>query len=82
MKKLMLIALLGLFIGSASYAQAVVVSVKPAPVLIRPLCPGPGHIWVSGMWRWDRRLRRSIWVEGYWSREPQRFHRYGRVRRF
>lgn len=83
MKKLMLIALFGLFAGSASHAQAVFVRVRPVPpVFIRPVCPGPGHIWVDGMWRWDRRLRRNIWVEGYWSHGPQRFYHYSRFRRF
>ena len=83
MKKLMLIVLFGLFAATATSAQTVFVRVRPAPpVFIRPVCPGPGHIWVDGTWRWDRRLRRNMWVEGYWYRGPQHFHHYGRMRRF
>ncbi|WP_420385330.1 hypothetical protein [Roseivirga sp.] len=29
--------------------------------------PSNRHIWVSGYWHYDRRLRRDIWIDGHWS---------------
>jgi hypothetical protein len=23
----------------------------PAPVVVRPVCPGPGYVWVNGYWQ-------------------------------
>ncbi|WP_286754875.1 hypothetical protein [Roseivirga sp. UBA838] len=29
--------------------------------------PSNRHIWVSGYWHYDHRLRRDIWIDGHWS---------------
>lgn len=43
--------------------------VAPAPpvVVVRPACPGPGHVWVEGTFRRDL-IGRTIWVPGRWER--------------
>ena len=68
---------LGLLNGSIAQSVAIV-RIKPVPYIVRPVSPGPGHVWVSGYWTWDRRYKRNVWVNGYWARVPQRHHFYGR----
>jgi hypothetical protein len=35
----------------------------PAPVtVVRPVCPGPGYVWVEGYY-----ASNGIWVPGYWQ---------------
>ena len=29
--------------------------------------PSARHIWVSGYWQFNPRLRREVWVDGHWS---------------
>lgn len=33
----------------------------PAVVVARPMCPGPGYVWVDGYWGPDR-----VWIPGFW----------------
>ena len=28
--------------------------------------PSNRHIWIEGEWRYNRRLRRDVWYDGYW----------------
>ena len=43
----------------------------PAPVaVVRPVCPGPGYVWVNGYY-----APNGVWVAGYWApRLPRRAH--------
>ena len=67
----------------ASSAQ-IVVKVRPsAPVVVRPVAPSPGHIWIDGGWEvrrghymhrngyWAAPRRGRHWVEGYWAPRRQ-----------
>lgn len=29
--------------------------------------PSTRHIWISGYWTYDSRLRREVWIDGHWS---------------
>ena len=29
--------------------------------------PSARHIWISGYWHYDPRLRREVWIDGHWS---------------
>ena len=35
----------------------------PAPVMVRPVCPGAGYAWVNGYYAPD-----AVWVPGFWRR--------------
>ena len=39
----------------------------PSPVVMRPVSPGPGYVWVEG-YRQPRRFGRSVWIPGHWER--------------
>lgn len=41
----------------------------------RGLRPSNRHIWVSGYWQYNRRLRRDVWVGGHWSLRRS-YHRW------
>ena len=41
----------------------------------RGVRPSSRHIWVSGHWRFDRRLRRDVWIGGHWSKR-RTYHRW------
>jgi hypothetical protein len=51
---------------SADYMPTVVTASPPAPRIdaITP-APGPGHVWISGYWRWHN--GRHAWVPGHWE---------------
>lgn len=71
-----IIAVLVIFIASATVAQAqIVVKVRPAaPVLrARPVCPSPGHVWVGGNYVW--RGGQYVYTNGYWA-SPRAGHRW------
>jgi hypothetical protein len=65
MKKLMLATML-LTGGSLFAAPRVAIGIGlgvPAPVaVVRPVCPGPGYVWVDGYYAPNR-----VWVAGYWA---------------
>lgn len=41
----------------------------------RGIRPSNRHIWVSGYWQYDRRLRRDVWIGGHWSLR-RTYHRW------
>lgn len=79
MKKFLLSLIIvcgALFLYSESSLSQVVVKVKPANpkvVVVKPLKPGPKHIWVDGHWRWDKKRKEYIWIKGHWSK-PKKGH--------
>jgi len=58
-------AVMMLLAGSLCAAPRVVLGVGfgvPAPVaVVRPVCPGPGYVWVNGYY-----APSGVWVAGYW----------------
>jgi hypothetical protein len=36
-----------------------------APVIVRPVCPGPGYVWRDGFY-----APNGVWVAGYWALPP------------
>jgi WXXGXW repeat (2 copies) len=72
------ILLLALAARNISQAQVIVTRAVPA-VMIKPVCPQRGYIWSDGYYRWNKRMNRHVWIDGYWARP--RYHRKGvRVR--
>ena len=68
--------LTGLLLGSAACATAaprgrLYLRVgPPAPIVdARIISPGPGYVWVPGLYRWDRAA--YVWVPGQWQRPPR-----------
>lgn len=55
------------FISDAQF----VIKVRPAPpiVSIRPACPSPRHVWVSGNYEW--RGGHYFYTDGYWAAPPR-----------
>lgn len=90
MKKVM--AVMMLLAGSLAAAPRVTFGIGigvPAPVaVVRPVCPGPGYVWVDGYY-----APNGVWVAGYWmppavvrvapriERGPIFAHRYEHFRR-
>jgi hypothetical protein len=64
MKKAMLTMMLlagGLF-AAPHLAVGIGIGV-PAPVaVVRPVCPGPGYVWMDGYY-----APNGVWVAGYWA---------------
>jgi hypothetical protein len=66
MKKILMLMAIILFVVSGAEAQ-VIVKLRPvAPVVVKPACPSPHHVWVGGSWKWNRKTRNYIWMDGYW----------------
>jgi YXWGXW repeat-containing protein len=64
-----------LLVAGTSLAEAgtrVYVRVGPpaAVVHVRPVAPGPRHVWVPGYYRYDRRA--YVWTPGVWVVPPRR----------
>lgn len=63
------LAVMMLLAGGSFAATRVTVGIgfgAPAPVavvrpVVRPVCPGPGYVWVDGYYA------RGAWVPGYWA---------------
>ena len=71
--KVCLIVVLGISTGYAANAQFV----RERPVFVfgvRPVAPGPRHVWVEGEWQW--RGGRYVPIEGYWGIPPAYSHRW------
>jgi len=59
------IAVMMLLAGGLMAAPRVTVGIGigiPAPVVVRPACPGPGYNWVNGYY-----APNGLWVAGYWA---------------
>ncbi len=61
------VAVMMLLAGGLFAAPRVTVGIGfgvPAPVAVvrRPVCPGPGYVWVDGYYAPNR-----VWVAGYWA---------------
>jgi hypothetical protein len=60
------VALLIISITSCNENFRFVISPRPlAPVITRPLSPGPAHIWIEGEWFWNGGS--YTWRNGYWA---------------
>ncbi len=31
--------------------------------------PGPKYSWIDGHWKWDRKLKKYVWVKGQWVKQ-------------
>lgn len=74
LRKLTLALVFTALIGSAGAVQAlprIYIPVPPPPpiVEVRPVAPGPRHIWIEGYHRWDNGA--YTWVPGHWERRPR-----------
>lgn len=55
-------------VAPAPPAEVVVTEAPPAPqVEVVTVSPGPGFIWVGGIWAWHGRW---VWESGHWARPP------------
>src|SRR4051812_20341728 len=71
-----IVAIVAIFLLSCTNAfPQVYVRIRPVvPVIkVAPPAPHPHWMWIDGSWRWDRRMRQYVWVDGYWV-EPVRGH--------
>ncbi len=60
-----------LLLAFSANAQ-IVIKVRPNPPVmkVRPIAPGPRHVWVAGDYVW--RSDRYVYVDGYWTVPPPR----------
>jgi WXXGXW repeat (2 copies) len=68
------IILLVVVARNISDAQVIVAGAVPV-VMVKTVCPQRGYVWVDGNYRWNKRMNRHVWMEGYWARP--RYHRRG-----
>src|SRR5579862_4777309 len=70
----LLLAVLMLFIPSASFGQVVGISITVAPpalpVYVQPICPGDNYIWTPGYWAYSDDDEDYYWVPGTWVLAP------------
>lgn len=69
LKNIVLAVALPLVLGSCAASVGVVATAPPPPVVVRPVAPGPGVIWVDGDYYWSG--GRYVYRQGYWAR-PRR----------
>ncbi len=72
--RVLLLALVVLFLSTASFAQfAVLITIAPPalPVYEQPPCPAEGYIWTPGYWAFDNDFDDYYWVPGTWVEAPE-----------
>lgn len=78
MKTNLKMAGMGLFFASSLLFSSCVATVRtPVPaarVDVRPAAPSPRHVWVPG--HYERRGRRQVWVNGFYTVNRGRGGRY------
>ena len=59
--------------SGASAATRIYVKIGPpaAVVEVRPVAPGPRHVWIAGYHRWDGHV--YVWVPGRWEQPPAHY---------
>lgn len=67
MKKGLMLTVTILLVVIGMEAQSIVKIRPVAPIVVKPVCPSPHHIWVGGSWKWNRKARNYVWVDGYWT---------------
>lgn len=68
---------LALLARNTADAQVVVRPVvAAAPVMVRPVCPGPGYVWARGGWVLRPRFHRPYGFGPRWYARPVRVKRY------
>lgn len=72
------IILLALIARNISQAQVMIARTVPV-AMVKPICPQHGYVWFDGGYRWNKRMNRHVWMEGYWAR-PRYHHKGVRVR--
>jgi hypothetical protein len=71
-KKLALIVFIGFISSCYPVAVAVRPGPPPPPIVVRPLAPFPGTIWIEGEYVWSRRAGAYVIIPGYWARPRAR----------
>ncbi len=72
--KTITVLLLAFTFSFSGNAQIVVKVRPPAPIIkIRPIRPGPNHIWIGGNYTW--RNGHYYYTDGYWA-VPSRQHKH------
>ena len=65
-------------LGCASNPSPGVIVVERRPPRDRVeaviVSPGPGHVWMRGFWRWER--RDYVWVPGHWAPVQRGYRRW------
>lgn len=69
MKKIIysyMVAVLFTVLSSCNENFRFLISPIPQPhIIVRPVAPGPGNIWIEGEWFWNG--RNYTWRQGYWT---------------
>jgi YXWGXW repeat-containing protein len=67
---LVLTMLLGAPACAAAHGRAYARVGPPAPIVeVRPVAPGPRHIWIGGHYQWVG--SRYVWTSGRWAVPPR-----------
>ena len=72
--RLLLLAVVMLFVPHLSFGQVVGISITVAPpalpVYVQPVCPGDNYIWTPGYWAYSEDDEDYYWVPGTWVLAP------------
>jgi WXXGXW repeat (2 copies) len=67
--KYYVLAFLAIGLSLSAGAQQVYVKVRPTvPVIVRPVAPGPHHVWITEEWRPSGGT--YVYAGGYWAAPP------------
>jgi hypothetical protein len=57
-----------LFVPDTANAQVVVKEKPTSPkvIIVKPDRPGQDHVWIDGHWKWNKKLRKYVWIRGGW----------------
>ncbi len=75
-KTISLFILIGSFLMISSFSgqSQIVVKVKPnrpQAVVVQPVAPKNGHLWIDGHWLWSKKENKYVWVKGHWEKPPR-----------
>ena len=66
-----------LFFSSDAFAQISSKKRPPKPEKIEETIPerlSPYHEWIEGRWKWKKKEKKYVWVEGYWRLSRNRLY--------
>lgn len=65
LSRIIIVAILLTAVSCNDHFRFVISPIPGTPLMIRPITPGVGNIWIGGEWFWNG--RNYAWRDGYWT---------------